>query len=193
MDAPSELNWLIVGLGNPGPEYEQTRHNVGFMIVDELAERLGVSVKRTECRSLVGFATRDGARIELVKPQTFMNLSGEALGCLLKSKERSISRMLVIIDDLAIPFGTIRMRRKGSDGGHNGLKSIRECLKTDSYARLRIGIGPDHPLTNSRRFVLERFPKRDFEVLDGVIARSADAVIALIDDGIERAMSRFNG
>ncbi|NNE68376.1 MAG: aminoacyl-tRNA hydrolase [Pyrinomonadaceae bacterium] len=185
-------NWLVVGLGNPGPDYELTRHNVGFMVVDELARRWGITVSRTECRSLIGQKTSEGGNLELVKPQTYMNLSGEAVSCLLRKDERDVSRTIIIVDDLAIPFGTVRLRRKGSDGGHNGLKSLTACLKTENYARLRIGIKPDHPLTNSRKFVLERFPKGSFGILEEIVETAANAVEVMIEDGIERAMSRFN-
>ncbi len=186
------LNWLIVGLGNPGPEYEMTRHNAGFMVIDRLAERWGVLVKRTECRSLTGQVSREVLRIELVKPQTFMNLSGEAVRCLLEKESRNIERLIVIVDDLAIPFGSLRIRPRGSDGGHNGLKSLRSCLKTDEYTRLRIGIMPEHPVSNTSKYVLERFSNAVRDELDEVIEKAADAVEYLISEGIDRAMSRFN-
>ncbi len=186
------LNWLIVGLGNPGPEYEMTRHNAGFMVIDRLAERWGVLVKRTECRSLTGQVSREVLRIELVKPQTFMNLSGEAVRCLLEKESRNIERLIVIVDDLAIPFGNLRIRPRGSDGGHNGLKSLRSCLKTDEYTRLRIGIMPEHPVSNTSKYVLERFSNAVRDELDEVIENAADAVEYLISEGIDRAMSRFN-
>ncbi len=186
------LNWLIVGLGNPGPEYEMTRHNAGFMVIDRLAERWGVLVKRTECRSLTGQVSREVLRIELVKPQTFMNLSGEAVRCLLEKESRNIERLIVIVDDLAIPFGNLRIRPRGSDGGHNGLKSLRSCLKTDEYTRLRIGIMPEHPVSNTSKYVLERFSNAVRDELDEVIEKAADAVEYLISEGIDRAMSRFN-
>ncbi len=186
------LNWLIVGLGNPGPEYEMTRHNAGFMVIDRLAERWGVLVKRTECRSLTGQVSREVLRIELVKPQTFMNLSGDAVRCLLEKESRTIERLIVIVDDLAIPFGNLRIRPRGSDGGHNGLKSLRSCLKTDEYTRLRIGIMPEHPVSNTSKYVLERFSNAVRDELDEVIENAADAVEYLISEGIDRAMSRFN-
>ncbi len=186
------LNWLIVGLGNPGPEYEMTRHNAGFMVIDRLAERWGVLVKRTECRSLTGQVSREVLRIELVKPQTFMNLSGEAVRCLLEKESRNIERLIVVVDDLAIPFGNLRIRPRGSDGGHNGLKSLRSCLKTDEYTRLRIGIMPEHPVSNTSKYVLERFSNAVRDELDEVIEKATDAVEYLISEGIDRAMSRFN-
>lgn len=186
-------NWLIVGLGNPGSEYEKTRHNLGFMVIDLLAREFNVQVKRKECRSLIGQTSLDGQTIELVKPQTFMNLSGEAISCLLAKDERRIEKSIVVLDDLAIPFGTIRLRAKGSDGGHNGLKSIATCLKTRDYIRLRIGIKPEHPISNTRRFVLERFSKRDIETVQDVLKKSVNAIRCLISEDLQKAMSQFNG
>lgn len=187
-----EPAWLVAGLGNPGPDYNLTRHNVGFMVVDELASIWGVSIKRKECRSLIGQTVFESRKVELAKPQTFMNLSGEAISCFMTDESRSVESLLVVVDDLALPFGSIRLRRQGSDGGHNGLKSVSNCLKTEKYARLRIGIQPDHPLSNAKRFVLERFPKRDLEDLESIVESAAMAVETMLADGIERAMSRFN-
>src|SRR5688500_11326383 len=118
-DAAKKTNWLVVGLGNPGATYELTRHNLGFMLVERLASETNSQIKRQECRALVGRAELAGETIELVKPQTFMNLSGESLACLLKKSERSVQKLIVITDDLALPLGKIRLRTKGSDGGHN--------------------------------------------------------------------------
>jgi PTH1 family peptidyl-tRNA hydrolase len=140
----TEKNWLIVGLGNPGKAYEKTRHNLGFMVIDRLASEAGAQVKREECRALIGCADIENQRAELVKPQTFMNLSGEAVGCLLRKPDRSEKKLVVISDDLALPLGKIRLRPNGSDGGHNGLKSITACLRTQDFIRLRIGIQPEH-------------------------------------------------
>ena len=129
-NTPGEnANWLIVGLGNPGPEYEKTRHNLGFMLIDLLARENQTQVKREECRALIGRAVIENRIAELVKPQTYMNLSGETVSCLLKKPDRSIEKLIVISDDLALPFGNIRVRPKGSAGGHNGLKSIEGCTK----------------------------------------------------------------
>lgn len=192
-DAPAQnTNWLIVGLGNPGLQYEKTRHNLGFMLVDLLARENQTQVKREECRALIGRAMIENQLTELVKPQTYMNLSGETVSCLLKKPDRSIKKLIVISDDLALPFGRIRIRPKGSAGGHNGLKSIESCVKTPDYIRLRIGIQPEHPLNDTKRFVLENFSKADFETVEKVLERSADAVRTIIADGVERAMAEFN-
>lgn len=185
---------LIVGLGNPGEEYEWTRHNLGFLLIDKLAAAAGTVVKRKECRSLVGAATIEGERTRLVKPQTFMNLSGEAVACLLAKHEMSeaAKSLLVISDDLALPFGTIRLRPRGSAGGHNGLKSIIAALGSNEFARLRIGIQPEHPVSDAKSFVLDQFRKPQRQEVDEILTRAADAVRAVIRDGVARAMSVYN-
>ncbi|MBA3634335.1 MAG: aminoacyl-tRNA hydrolase [Acidobacteria bacterium] len=186
-------NWLIVGLGNPGLQYEKTRHNLGFMLIDKLARELQTQVKREECRALIGRAELENKTAELVKPQTFMNLSGEAVCCLLKKENRSAAKLIVISDDLALPLGKIRLRSRGSAGGHNGLKSISDCLKTQEYIRLRIGIQPEHQINDAKRFVLENFSKTDLETVEKVLQQSAEAIRAVLSDGVEKAMARFNG
>lgn len=188
----SEKKWLVVGLGNPGDRYENTRHNLGFMAIDLLAEELGVAVKREECRALIGQAKLDGVTVELVKPQTFMNLSGESLACFLKKPDRSIENVIVLTDDLAIPLGSIRIRPRGSDGGHNGLKSIIACMGTQDFKRIRIGIQPDHPISDTSRFVLEKFGSADMHKVKDSIRDTADAVKAVIRGGVEKAMAEFN-
>jgi PTH1 family peptidyl-tRNA hydrolase len=185
---------LVVGLGNPGARYEWTRHNLGFMLVDLLAREQGSQVKRLECRALVGLTELEGERVELVKPQTYMNLSGESVSCLLakEGRERDRQSLIVISDDLALPFGTIRIRPRGSAGGHNGLKSIIAALGTEEFMRLRLGIKPEHPLSDTRRYVLEEFPKREREEVEKVLARGSDALRTVIRDGIEKAMQEYN-
>ncbi len=192
MNSPSEKNWLIVGLGNPGTNYEKTRHNLGFMLVEKLAREADSQVKRVECRSLLGRIEIENRLIELVKPQTFMNLSGEAVNCLLKKESRSAENLIVISDDLALPFGKIRLRARGSAGGHNGLKSIEECLKSQEFIRLRIGIQSEHPISDTKRFVLENFSKSDLETVEKVLDESAEAIHSVIIDGIEKAMAKYN-
>jgi peptidyl-tRNA hydrolase, PTH1 family len=186
--------YLIVGLGNPGIEYERTRHNVGFLLVDKLAVDENVTVKRRECRSLVGSGVIEGRRSKLVKPQTFMNVSGEALACLLAKDELAeIGQSLVVIsDDLALPFGTIRLRARGSAGGHNGLKSIIAVLGTNEFIRLRIGIQPEHPVSDARKFVLDEFAAVERRALKEILERSAEAVRSVLRDGIAKAMSLYN-
>ena len=193
---PTEVgtpNWLIVGLGNPGPEYAKTRHNLGFMLVDMLAEQLQTQIRRDECRSLIGRALIGNQTVEMAKPQTFMNLSGEAVSCLLAKENRSVEKLIVISDDLALPFGTIRIRPQGTHGGQNGLRSIIDCLKTQEFIRLRIGIQPEHPISDASRFVLENFARGDAKTLEKILDEAADAVRAIIVDGVDAAMARFNG
>jgi PTH1 family peptidyl-tRNA hydrolase len=192
MNSLSDTNWLIVGLGNPGRSYERTRHNLGFMLVDLLAECEQTQVKRDECRSLIGRAVIENETVELAKPQTFMNLSGEAVSCLLRKPDRAIEKLIVISDDLALPFGRIRVRTKGSHGGHNGLRSIIDVLKTNEFVRLRIGIMPEHPIGDARNFVLENFSKNESETVEKILEESANAVRAIIKDGPEKAMAMFN-
>lgn len=187
-----EANWLIVGLGNPGAEYERTRHNLGFMLVDLLAREFQTQIKRDECRSLVGRAEIENRKTELVKPQTFMNLSGEAVSCLLQKPDRSLERLIVISDDLALPFGKIRLRPGGSHGGHNGLRSMIDCLRTNDFIRLRIGIMPEHPVSNTKNFVLENFSKSESAEVEKILETSADAIRVVIRDGIDKAMAEFN-
>jgi PTH1 family peptidyl-tRNA hydrolase len=188
----SDSNWLIVGLGNPGPQYEKTRHNLGFMLVDLLAAQLQTRVSREECRALIGRGIIDNQTVELAKPQTFMNLSGEAVSCLIAKDDRSIERLVVISDDLALPVGTIRVRPQGTHGGQNGLRSIIDCLKTQDFIRLRIGIQPEHPVVDASRFVLDTFAKGDAKTLENVLETAANAVRAIVSNGVDAAMAKFN-
>lgn len=185
---------LIVGLGNPGEEYAATRHNLGFMLIDKLAGEEGIAVKRRECNSLVGQGNVEGDVTKLVKPHTFMNLSGIAVSCLLRKVEHDerVKQLVVISDDLALPLGKIRIRERGSAGGHNGLKSIIAEIGTDEFIRLRIGIQPDHPLSDSKRFVLDRFSATERSVVTETIAKSVQAVRTIIRDGALKAMQEFN-
>lgn len=189
--------WLIVGLGNPGPKYEWTRHNSGFLVIDELARRCGRDVRTPECQSLTTRVVIDGEQALLAKPQTFMNLSGVAVAALKQKHEvASAANVLVISDDFALPFGTIRIRRKGSAGGQNGLKSIIAKLGTQEFPRLRFGIAPNlpdaRPISNASDFVLSEFPKKDRDALAGQVARAADAVEVILTKGIAEAMSKYN-
>jgi PTH1 family peptidyl-tRNA hydrolase len=192
MKALSEKKWLIVGLGNPGLRYERTRHNLGFMVIDKLAQEMQTQVRREECKALIGRGEIDGQTAELVKPQTFMNLSGEAVSCLLKKEDRCLEKLIVISDDLALPFGKIRLRSKGSHGGQNGLRSIIECLKTQDFIRLRIGIQPAYQIEEASKFVLENFPKSDFGKVEEILQKCAEAIFSVVTEGIEKAMARFN-
>ena len=185
---------LIVGLGNPGKEYEWTRHNLGFMLIDKLAGEAGIDVKLRECQSRVGRGELEGCAVKLVKPQTFMNLSGAAVACLLaKLKLAEPGKHLIVIsDDLALPFGKIRIRAQGSAGGHNGLKSIIESVGTNEFTRLRIGIQPEHPISDSKRFVLDSFPGTTRPAVVESLERSVEAIRAILRDGVLQAMSSYN-
>jgi len=159
-----------------------------------LAREANAEVRRDECRALIGRATIEGVIVELVKPQTFMNLSGEAVGCLLRKRGdlKPAHDLLVISDDLALPLGTIRLRAAGSHGGQNGLRSIIGVLGTNEFPRLRIGIQPEHPIKSASDFVLDKFSKSELPTVEATLTRGVEALRAVIRDGIERAMSQFN-
>jgi peptidyl-tRNA hydrolase, PTH1 family len=189
-----KLAMLIVGLGNPGEEYAWTRHNLGFMLIDKLAQDEGIVVGRKECSSLVGRGEIEGSVTKLAKPQTFMNLSGHSVSCLLAKLhvDEPVKQLVVISDDLALPFGKIRIRERGSAGGHNGLKSIIAAIGTDEFVRLRIGIQPEHPISDPKRFVLDNFAKAERPIVADTIEQSAKAVRTIIRDGALKAMTEFN-
>ena len=186
--------YLIVGLGNPGAEYEWTRHNLGFMLIDRIAAESGLGKFRRECQSLVGRVEIEGRAVKLVKPQTYMNLSGEAVGCVVAKHKLSApdESLIVISDDLALPFGKIRIRARGSAGGHNGLKSIIGSLGTNEFTRLRIGIQPEHPIGEPKRFVLDEFPRGSRAEVEKILERSAEALHAIVRDGVLKAMTDYN-
>jgi PTH1 family peptidyl-tRNA hydrolase len=186
--------YLIVGLGNPGTEYEWSRHNLGFMLIDKLAREAAIEVRRRECNSLVGRCEIEGSAAKLIKPQTYMNLSGEAVMCLLRKHGLSAPEhsLLVISDDLALPFGKIRIRGRGSAGGHNGLKSIIAQTGSSEFLRLRIGIRPEHPIADPKSFVLASFPRSDRPAVKEVLERSSKALRAILRDGVSKAMAEFN-
>lgn len=185
--------WLIVGLGNPGERYQWTRHNCGFLVIDELAQRAAREVRTPECQSLTARVTLSGTSALLVKPQTFMNLSGVAVSALMtKHGVSSPDRVLVISDDLALPFGRLRIRREGSAGGHNGLKSIIARVGSQAFPRMRFGIAPEHQLAEVRDFVLAEFTRQERAALPELVARAADAVEVLLNRGIEESMSQYN-
>ncbi len=191
--ACDRLMKLIVGLGNPGRGYEATRHNLGFMLIDKLFERAGARKFRAESNALVVEATLASVRVLLVKPQTFMNLSGDAVRPLLARYGEGDARSLVVAsDDVALPFGMIRVRAGGSAGGQKGLKSIIDRLGTQEFPRVRLGVKPDHPVQDLAAFVLSPIPRRDHERLEGMLDRAADSIEVILTDGVERAQSIFN-
>lgn len=183
---------LIVGLGNPDPEYHWTPHNLGFMAVDELASRGSIRVERPEGKALVGRGKLAGEDVLLAKPQTYMNLSGISVRELLAKNELSPADLLVMWDEVQLPFGTIRIDRKGSGGSHNGANSVVSAVGTQDFWRLRLGCGPDHPLSSRKEFVLRPMKKAELEVAAEMVGEAGEAVEMLLRKGIEAAMNKFN-
>jgi peptidyl-tRNA hydrolase, PTH1 family len=183
---------LIVGLGNPDPEYQWTPHNLGFMAVDELANRGSIRVERPETKALVGRGKLAGEEVVLAKPQTYMNLSGISVRELLARYELSPADLLVMWDEVELPFGMIRIDRKGSGGSHNGANSVISAVGTQEFSRLRLGCGPDHPLSSRKEFVLRPMKKAELEVAAEMVGEAGDAVEMILEKGIDAAMNRFN-
>ena len=183
---------LIVGLGNPDPEYQWTPHNLGFMAVDELANRGSIRVERPEGKALVGRGKLAGEDVLLAKPQTYMNLSGVSVRELLEKYELVPAALLVMWDEVQLPFGTIRIDRKGSGGSHNGANSVISAVGTQDFFRLRLGCGPDHPLSSRKEFVLRPMRKAELEVAAEMVGEAGDAVEMILANGIDAAMNKFN-
>jgi peptidyl-tRNA hydrolase, PTH1 family len=183
---------LIVGLGNPDPEYQWTPHNLGFLAVDELANRGAIRVARPEGKALVGRGKLAGAEVILAKPQTYMNLSGLSVRELLSKYELAPENLLVMWDDVQLPWGTIRIHPDGSAGSHNGAKSVISLLGTQEFARLRLGCGPDYPLSSRREHVLRPMKKAELAETAEMIAEAADAVEMILEKGIDAAMNKYN-
>lgn len=190
----ARAEWLVVGLGNPGEKYENTRHNVGFLTVDELAERARVPVQKLKHRALTNTLEVGGVKVLLMKPVTYMNLSGEAVRQAVDFYKIPPERVLVVSDDTALAVGRLRIRKGGSAGGHNGLKNIIQHLGTDQFPRVRVGVGEKpHPDYDMADWVLGKFQGEDKKAIDGAVKRAADAVECLLKEGPDRAMNRFNG
>ncbi len=185
--------YLIVGLGNPGKDYENTRHNVGFWTIDEIARRCGVTVNKQEKRAMTADATLAGKRVLLAKPQTFMNSSGEAVRPLLDFYKIELSQLIVIYDDIDIPLGTVRIRKEGSHGGQNGLRSVIQHVGSQNFARIRLGIGRPSGRKDPSGHVLGPFRGDDEITARLMVDRAANAVETWLRDGIELAMTRHNG
>jgi len=183
--------WVIVGLGNPGMQYAWTPHNLGFLAIDEIAERAGIRVERPEARSLVGLGTFAGEQVALAKPQTMMNLSGGAVRDLLDRAESGPERLVVLYDDVALPWGTVRIRERGTAGGHNG-KSVIGSLGTTEFVRVRLGVQPDHELGDLAAYVLRPMRKPELEAAGESVEQAAQAVELILTQGAAQAMNRFN-
>ena len=183
---------LIVGLGNPDPEYQWTPHNLGFMAVDELANRNGIRVERPEGKALAGRGKIAGEDVILAKPQTYMNLSGISVRELLEKYELDVKDLLVLWDEAQLPLGTIRIHPDGSAGSHNGAKSVIGSLGTQEFARLRLGCGPDHPLNGRKEYVLRPMKKAELEIAAEMIGEAGDAVEMILKQGIDAAMNQYN-
>lgn len=183
---------LIVGLGNPDPEYQWTPHNLGFMAVDELAHRSGIRVERPEGKALVGRGKVAREEVLLAKPQTYMNLSGISVRELLAKYELDVDALLVMWDEVQLPLGTIRIHPDGSAGSHNGAKSVISAVGTQKFARLRLGCGPEHPLNSRREHVLRPMKKTELEVAAEMIGEAGDAVEMILQQGLDAAMTKYN-
>lgn len=182
----------IIGLGNPGPEYAETRHNVGFRVVDLLAERHSIRLRRRRLRSEVGQGQIAGQKVLLVKPQTFMNNSGEAVVKVSDYFDLEPQDLLIVYDDLDLELGTLRLRAAGSPGTHKGMRSIVEHLGSQEFPRLRLGIGPLPPSADAREFVLSRFKPAQVPITDEMVTRAAEAVEYYLSEGMAAAMNEFN-
>ena len=183
---------LIIGLGNPGRKYDRTRHNIGFRVVDNIAGRNNVAIKNKACESLVGELIIMDQPVLLAKPQTYMNLSGRAVKALLKETRSAPENLVVIYDELDLPFGRIRVRQKGSAAGHRGAMSIMESLAGAPFYRVRVGIGRPSEGLEPADFVLNPFSPDEVEQLDAIVARAAEAALCIVQEGGQRAMEKFN-
>lgn len=186
------MKYLIAGLGNVGPEYELTRHNIGFLVLDRLADEQKVtfSLERHAEKTELKYK---GKQLHLIKPTTYMNLSGKAIAYWLQELSIPKENLLVVLDDIALPFGSLRMRSKGSSAGHNGLKNIELLLNGQDYSRLRFGVGNDYNKGQQANFVLSNFSKPEFDELPIVMDKASEMILSFCTLGVDRTMSLFNG
>lgn len=184
--------FVVVGLGNPGKDYANTRHNVGFNTIDQIANRNNINVNKIKFKSVYGEGTIGNEKVLLVKPQTYMNNSGITVKDIVEYYKVPIENIIVIVDDIDIEFSSVRIRMKGSAGSHNGLKSIISHLQDQNFPRVRIGIGKKHENQDLAKFVLSRFPKEEQEAMDSSFVIAAEAVETIIKEGINNAMNQYN-
>ena len=185
-------SYLVIGLGNPGLKYRKTRHNMGFMVIDYISEKLGLRVRKSRGSSIVGETVFEGHRLVLAKPQTYMNRSGEAVRELIGYYGFDIDSLVVVYDDMDIDLGSIRIRKKGSSGSHNGMKSIIYHLKDENFVRIRVGIGQDRS-RDAVDYVLGKFTREQREQAFDGIGKSAESILEIVQNGIDTAMNKYNG
>jgi PTH1 family peptidyl-tRNA hydrolase len=183
---------LIVGLGNPGPEYERTQHNLGFLVIDRLGERNAIRVTRQDSQALTGVGKIAGHDVMLAKPQLFMNRSGPSVKALTEKHAIEVSKVVVVYDELDLPWTGVRIRPKGSAAGHHGIESVIKSLGSQDFPRLRLGIHPGHPVKDGAQYVLSPFRKAQLQELDELLDHAAGAVESIIAEGVEKSMTKFN-
>jgi len=183
---------LVAGLGNPGEEYARTPHNLGFLVVDRLAAEHQIRVTRPDSKALVGEGMIEGRAVLLAKPQTYMNLSGTSIRPLMAKHEIALPELVVVYDELDLPWPTVRIKPKGSAAGHNGVKSLIEQLGSNEFSRVRLGVDPGHPIRDGAEYLLAPFKRSLEKELDELIGLGADAVRSIIADGVEKSMTKFN-
>jgi len=189
---PDPIDWLIVGLGNPGPEYEYTAHNLGFLVIDRIAERSKAKVSRKDSMALVGQATINNHRVLLAKPQTYMNVSGPSVKGLLAKHELKPEQLLLVYDELDLPWQSLRIRPKGSAGGHHGVDSVIRAIGSSDFPRVRLGIHGGSRDRDGARIVLSGFKRGQKEELDELLDYASQAVESIIAEGVEKSMTKFN-
>jgi len=184
--------FLVAGLGNPGEEYADSPHNLGFKVVDRLAEMHGIRVTRRDSKALAGVGQIAGRDVMLAKPQTFMNLSGTSLKPLMEKHSLTAADLILVYDELALPWASLRVKPRGSSAGHNGVDSVIRSLGTDEFVRVRLGIHPGHPLASGIDYLLSPMKRSLKKELEQLVADGADAVVSIITEGVEKAMTKYN-
>lgn len=184
--------YIIAGLGNPGSRYEFTRHNVGFLAIDELSKKLNIKVNRIKFKGLIGEGLINNEKIILIKPETYMNRSGESIRDIMNFYKVPIENLIVLVDDIDIPFGSLKIKSKGSSGTHNGLKSIIYQLQDDNFKRVKIGVGAQDKGEDLADYVLKGFTEKEYEEISGTIKDASSAIVEIITNGIEKAMTKYN-